>query len=163
MILKTTPWQIEKRFFFLTLCCIAMALPTAAQKKPVQKRDKFEYSFELPVFVEKLKRELTYPLAWGNSDIKNFDRWRTEARKKVFECMMAPPRPAAAFDMRVEEEERAAVKPRGVSGRSATRRAVSFGPRMAFMASSSMATQPAVEGLPSLVQCRNRALPAPGR
>ena len=106
MILKTTPWQIEKRFFFLTLCCIAMALPTAAQKKPVQKRDKFEYSFELPVFVEKLKRELTYPLAWGNSDIKNFDRWRTEARKKVFECMMAPPRPAAAFDMRVEEEEK---------------------------------------------------------
>ena len=106
MIRKTTPWQIEKRFLFLSLCCIAMVLPTAAQKKPVLKRDKFEYSFELPVFVEKLKRELTYPLAWGNSDIKNFDRWRTEARKKVFECMMAPPRPAAAFDMRVEEEEK---------------------------------------------------------
>ena len=106
MIRKTTPWQIGKRFLFLSLCCIAMVLPTAAQKKPVQKRDKFEYSFELPVFVEKLKRELTYPLAWGNSDIKNFDRWRTEVRKKVFECMMAPPRPAAAFDMRVEEEEK---------------------------------------------------------
>ncbi len=59
MIRKTTPWRIEKRFLFLSLCCIAMVLPTAAQKKPVQKRDKFEYSFELPVFVEKLKRELT--------------------------------------------------------------------------------------------------------
>ena len=77
----------------------------AAQKKPVQKRDKFEYSFELPVYVEQLKRELTYPLAWGNSDIKDFGRWRTAARKKVFECMMAPPRPAAIFDMRVEAEE----------------------------------------------------------
>ena len=60
-----------KRWLFLSLCCIAMALPATAQKKPVQKREKFEYSFELPVFVEQLKRELTYPMAWGNSDIKD--------------------------------------------------------------------------------------------
>lgn len=92
--------------FFLSLCCIAMALPATAQKKPVQKREKFEYSFELPVFVEQLKRELTYPMAWGNSDIKDFSRWRAAARKKVFECMMAPPRPAADFAMRVEAEEK---------------------------------------------------------
>lgn len=92
--------------WLLMLWCLGMAQPVAAQKKPLQKRDRFEFSFELPVYVEQLKRELTYPLAWGNSDIKDFGRWRAAARKKVFECMMAPPRPAARFDMRVEAEER---------------------------------------------------------
>ena len=81
--------------------------PVCAQKKDqkLQKRDKFEYSFDLPVYVEQLKRELTYPMAWGNSPIKNFDKWKVEARKKVFECMMTPPRPAASFNMEVLAEE----------------------------------------------------------
>ena len=81
--------------------------PVCAQKKDqkLQKRDKFEYSFDLPVYVEQLKRELTYPMAWGNSPIKNFDKWKAEARKKVFECMMTPPRPAASFNMEVLAEE----------------------------------------------------------
>ena len=72
--------------------------PMSAQndkKKPLQKRDKFEYTFDLPVYVEMLKRELTYPLAWGNSEIRDFGKWKTAARKKVFECMMASPRPSA--------------------------------------------------------------------
>ena len=92
----------------MTLLLAVGVSPVSAQKKnqPTQKRDKFEYTFDLPVYVEQLKRELTYPLAWGNSDIKNFDRWRTAARKKVFECMMTPPRPAAVFDMKVVAEER---------------------------------------------------------
>ena len=92
----------------MTLLLAVGLLPVCAQKKsqPTQKRDKFEYTFDLPVYVEQLKRELTYPLAWGNSDIKNFDRWRAAARKKVFECMMTPPRPAAVFDMKVVAEER---------------------------------------------------------
>ena len=92
----------------LTLLLTVVLSPVYAQKKnqPQQKRDKYEYTFELPVYVEQLKRELTYPLAWGNSDIKNFDRWRAAARKKVFECMMTPPRPAAVFDMKVVAEER---------------------------------------------------------
>ena len=94
--------------WILTLLLAVGLLPVCAQKKsqPTQKRDKFEYTFDLPVYVEQLKRELTYPLAWGNSDIKNFDRWRAAARKKVFECMMTPPRPAAVFDMKVVAEER---------------------------------------------------------
>ena len=88
--------------------CLAF-MPVTAQndkKKPVQKREKFEYTFDLPVYVEMLKRELTYPLAWGNSEIRDFGKWKTAARKKVFECMMASPRPAAKFDMEVVEEEK---------------------------------------------------------
>ena len=52
-----------------------------------------------------LKKELTYPMAWGNSPIKNFKKWKKAARAKVFECMMTPPKAAAAWDMEVLGEE----------------------------------------------------------
>ena len=98
---------MKKSIVILVVLLLGTMTPILAQKKnqPLQKREKFEYTFDLPVYVEQLKRELTYPLAWGNSDIKNFDRWRATARKKVFECMMTPPRPAADFDMKVIAEE----------------------------------------------------------
>ncbi|MBR7053509.1 MAG: hypothetical protein IKI26_01935, partial [Prevotella sp.] len=54
----------------LLVLFIGAILPASAQKKPVQKRDKYEFSFELPVYVEQLKTELTYPLAWGNSKVR---------------------------------------------------------------------------------------------
>lgn len=89
------------RYFLAFTLVVGMAMPAMAQKKPLQKRDRFEYSFDLPVYVEQLKTELTYPMAWGNSPVKSFDKWRAEARKKVFECMMTPPRPAVNFKMEV--------------------------------------------------------------
>ncbi len=91
---------------FATGCLLMAVLTMSAQQKKVQKRDKFEYTFDLPVYVEQLKRELTYPMAWGHSPVKNFDKWRAEARKKVFECMMTPPRPAATFNMEVLDTEK---------------------------------------------------------
>lgn len=33
----------------------------------------------MPTFYEQLKRQLNYPLAWGNSPTKDYDQWRTEA------------------------------------------------------------------------------------
>lgn len=72
----------------------------------LQKRENFEYSFDLPCYVEQLKKELTYPMAWGNSDVKDFNEWKTMARKKVFECMMTPPRRAENFDMKIIAEEK---------------------------------------------------------
>ena len=88
------------------LLSFAVVFEVSAQNKPVQKRDKFEFTFDLPVYVEQLKRELTYPMAWGNSPVKVFDKWKAEARKKVFECMMAPPRPAANFSPEVVATEK---------------------------------------------------------
>ena len=46
------------------LLALAMAVltsaPAAGQKKsPVEKRERFEFSFELPAYVEQLKQELT--------------------------------------------------------------------------------------------------------
>ena len=75
------------------------------QKQKVQKREAYEWEGEIPTYVEQLKQELTYPMAWGNSPIKNFKKWKKTARAKVFECMMTPPKAAAAWDMEVLGEE----------------------------------------------------------
>ena len=93
---------------FLTfVISLLLLLPAMAQQKPSnnQKRDSFEFASEIPVYVEQLKQELTYPLAWENSGIRKFSKWRKLAREKVFECMLTPPRPAASFDMEIVGEE----------------------------------------------------------
>ena len=45
----------------------------------------------LPAFYELLKQELTFPLAWGNSGIRDFGRWREAARARVEEALCQPP------------------------------------------------------------------------
>ena len=71
-----------------------------------QKRSKFEFRRNLPVYADSLIKDLTYPMAWGNSPIKNFDEWRQAARQKVFDCMLTPPPPAAdGYDVKVLAEE----------------------------------------------------------
>ena len=93
--------------------CILAARPSVgktafAQTSPkpkLQKREKYEWQGEIPTYVETLKKELIYPMAWGNSPIKNFKKWKKAARAKVFECMMTPPKAAAAWDMEVLGEE----------------------------------------------------------
>lgn len=71
-----------------------------------QKRAKYEFRRNLPVYADSLIKDLTFPLAWGNSDITNFDDWRKAARQKVFVCMLMPPPPSVAgYDMKVLAEE----------------------------------------------------------
>ena len=80
--------------------------PAKTPSKPkLQKREKYEWQGEIPTYVETLKKELTYPMAWGNCPIRNFKKWKKAARAKVFECMMTPPKAAAAWDMEVLGEE----------------------------------------------------------
>lgn len=71
-----------------------------------QKRERYEFYKDFPVYADKLLAQLTYPLAWGNSDIKDFSEWRDTARKKVLECMMTPPPAPKSYDMTVIGEER---------------------------------------------------------
>ena len=79
---------------------------TSAQKKSkLQKRDRYEFSFDLPTYVEQFKTELTYPLAWGNSKTHNFSKWKRQAKAKVLECMMAPPRQADSYSMNIISQE----------------------------------------------------------
>lgn len=71
-----------------------------------QKRERYEFYKDFPVYADKLLAQLTYPLAWGNSDIKDFSEWKDTARKKVLECMMTPPPAPKSYDMTVKGEER---------------------------------------------------------
>ena len=87
------------------VCAQSATSSQSPQKQKVQKREKYEWQGEIPTYVETLKKELTYPMAWGNSPIKNFKKWKKAARAKVFECMMTPPKAAAAWDMEVLGEE----------------------------------------------------------
>ena len=56
-----------------------------------QQREKYEFMRNLPVYADSLIADLDYPLAWGNSDIKDFNAWKAAARQKVFDCMRTPP------------------------------------------------------------------------
>ena len=85
----------------VALAQTSVSLAKTSSKPKLQKREKYEWQGEIPTYVETLKKELTYPMAWGNSPIKNFKKWKKAARAKVFECMMTPPKAAAAWDMEV--------------------------------------------------------------
>lgn len=89
----------------VALAQTSVSLAQTPSKLKLQKREKYEWQGEIPTYVETLKKELTYPMAWGNSPIKNFKKWKKTARAKVFECMMTPPKAAAAWDMEVLGEE----------------------------------------------------------
>ena len=102
------------------ICAISISVNVMAQK-----REKFEFMRNLPVYADSLLADLTYPLAWGNSDIKDFGEWKRAARQKVFDCMlMPPPAPASitpdsqkgsSYDVKVlYEEQRNGYKARKI-------------------------------------------------
>ena len=92
-------------YSIIALLQASVAFAQTSSKPKLQKREKYEWQGEIPTYVETLKKELTYPMAWGNSPIKNFKKWKKVARAKVLECMMTPPKAAAAWDMEVLGEE----------------------------------------------------------
>ena len=92
-----------KQIFIYSVLVWLSSVMTFAQVP--QKREAYEWEGEIPTYVEQLKQELTYPMAWGNSPIKKFSKWKKVVREKVFECMMTPPKAAASWDMQVLEEE----------------------------------------------------------
>lgn len=76
-----------------------------------QKREKYEFMRNLPVYADSLIADWDYPLAWGNSEIKDFSKWKRTAREKVFECMLqAPPPPKGKEYKIIAEEQRDGYK-----------------------------------------------------
>ena len=92
-------------YSIIALLQASVAFAQVSQKPKLQKWEKYEWEGEIPTYVEQLKKELTYPMAWGNSPVRNFKKWKKAARAKVLECMMTPPKAAAAWDMEVLGEE----------------------------------------------------------
>ena len=95
----------------LVAVAVVMAIAISAQK-----RAKYEFKRNLPVYADSLLKDLTYPLAWGNSPITDFEEWRKVARQKVFDCMLTPPPSAAeSYDVKVLcEEQRDGYKARKI-------------------------------------------------
>lgn len=60
-----------------------------------------EFERDLPLFLDQLKTELTYPMAWGNSPQKKFSKWRKEARNTVLDAMLTPPPATRNYEMEV--------------------------------------------------------------
>ena len=81
-----------------------------------QTREKYEFMRNLPVYADSLLADLNYPLAWGHSDIRDFDEWRKVARQRVFDCMLTPPpAPAQGYETKVlYEEQRDGYKARKI-------------------------------------------------
>ena len=71
-----------------------------------QGRVRYEFKRNLPVYADSLIADLTYPLAWGNSKIADFNEWRQVARQKVFDCMLsAPPKAVDDYSAEIVYEE----------------------------------------------------------
>ncbi len=88
------------------LTTVLAVLLTAVVSASAQKRDRYEFYKDFPMYADSLLSQLTYPMAWGNSDIKDFGRWKQAARGKVLECMMTPPPAPKSYGMKVLAEER---------------------------------------------------------
>ncbi len=81
----------------LLLAFICLAWPAVAQG--------YEFEREMPRFLDRIKEELDYPMAWGRSPVRRFSRWRKQARQCVFDAMQAPPRRSDAWHAEVVAEE----------------------------------------------------------
>ena len=65
----------------------------------------FEITNNMPVFHDKMKELLTFPMSWQSQDDKDFDVWRQQARKILFDCMdIVQPAPEN-YDMKVIDSE----------------------------------------------------------
>ena len=95
---------------------IIVALLLISSFALAQKREKYEFKRNLPVYADSLIADFDFPLAWDNSDIKDFGEWKKSARQKVFDCMlMPPPAPSNGYETKVLfEEQREGYKARKI-------------------------------------------------
>ena len=88
----------------ICLLLFGIGLTVSAQEKAETVSMRYETQNDMPLFYQKLKESLTYPMAWRNSSIRNFEKWREGARKVLLDCMQPAP-PVAAFDKEVIEKD----------------------------------------------------------
>lgn len=102
--------MIRQTFSTIILCLFIMLSVSA------QKRAKYEFKRNLPIYADSLIADFDYPLAWENSGIKDFEEWKRVARQKVFDCMLTPPPPPAnGYDVKViAEEQRSGYRARKI-------------------------------------------------
>ena len=62
----------------ICLLLFGIGLTVSAQEKAETVSMRYETQNDMPLFYQKMKENLTYPMAWGNSAIKNIEKWRLE-------------------------------------------------------------------------------------
>lgn len=90
-----------KRILFFSILVFFSYVQTIAQSDTAS----YEVIKNMPVFYEQLKHQLTYPMAWGNSPIQDFEKWRTKAREVLIECMQNLAPAPKSFEMKVVDTE----------------------------------------------------------
>ena len=93
-----TPWSAG------TAAAAASSGPPTGATTPVALESPGVLAGNLPAFFEALKDELTFPLAWGNSPIRDFRAWQRTARR-TFDELLLTPDDHAPFELEVLGEE----------------------------------------------------------
>lgn len=65
----------------------------------------YEVTGNMPVFYQQMKQQLTYPLAWGKAEEKDFAKWKAQARHVLAECMQNLQPAHKAYAMEVTDRE----------------------------------------------------------
>ena len=65
----------------------------------------YEVTGNMPVFYQQMKQQLTYPLAWGKAEEKDFAKWKAQARHVLAECMQNLHPAPKAYAMEVTDRE----------------------------------------------------------
>lgn len=65
----------------------------------------YEVTGNMPVFYQQMKQQLTYPLAWGKAEEKDFAKWKAQARHVLAECMQNLQPAPKAYAMEVTDRE----------------------------------------------------------
>lgn len=92
---------MKRKHFILLIIHLLLYHITYAQ----QHIKTYEFEKDYPVFLDKIKAELDYPLAWGNSLLTNFGEWQDKARQLVYEAMLVPPTKASNSKLEVIAEQ----------------------------------------------------------
>lgn len=65
----------------------------------------YEVTGNMPVFYQQMKQQLTYPLAWGKAEEKDFAKWKAQARHVLAECIQNLQPAPKAYAMEVTDRE----------------------------------------------------------
>ena len=87
-----------KKIFLLVLLFVT-GMNLSSQEKT------YELINNMPVFYQEIKKGLTWPMAWGNSSVKDFKKWRTIARNKLDSCLLPVPPATQDYEMQIMDRE----------------------------------------------------------
>ncbi len=82
--------------------CLHIAFAVRAQGSDTAR---YELTKNMPVYYEKMKAQLTWPLARRHCTEMAFNDWRVKARQKLDSCLLPVPPAPAAYDMQVVASE----------------------------------------------------------